>query len=378
MTETSNAIYNFKNHIMTNAQKVIIQNLEKAIMDNHEDEEAVEPVIKAFKALVISKSPLIVPVEITNDIPDDWEGLDVGDKITLKEDIHFHPMTIHEKNNEAEKKEYMVAFTRLEEADLGPAANTCTIKAGSLFNIVLFRDNIDGIVINPFGDMLFKITKEMIESLFTYCIDHGPCKSEKYYDEHQKEEKDYAPEGIDLYKALNLADEAYHNQSILSTNTPLLVQSMGTASILGDIHGGPDLIVAGLFAKAINEGFIGLETIKESFGLRAAQILSSQTEDKDSPWYLRKLQYIRDIAECDDIEVKVLAIARAVSELRSIYSMSHTDNTIIYALEAPAHYMAWYYKELCKIFSLYAYEPITEHIYAEMVTLYKKVFMNIE
>ena len=90
MTETSNAIYNFKNHIMTNAQKVIIKNLEKAIRDNHEDEEAVEPVIKAFKALVISKSPLIVPVEITNDIPDDWEGLDVDDKITLKEDIHFH------------------------------------------------------------------------------------------------------------------------------------------------------------------------------------------------------------------------------------------------------------------------------------------------
>ena len=179
MTETSNAIYNFKNHIMTNAQKVIIQNLEKAIMDNHEDKEAVEPVIKAFKALVISKSPLIVPVEITNDIPDDWEGLDVGDKITLKEDIHFHPMTIHEKNNEAERKEYMVAFTRLEEAHLGPAANTCTIKAGSLFNIVLFRDNIEGIVINPFGDMLFKITKEMIESLFTDCIDHGPGKSEK-------------------------------------------------------------------------------------------------------------------------------------------------------------------------------------------------------
>ena len=57
---------------------------------------------------------------------------------TIKEDIHFHPMTIHEKNNEAEKKEYMVAFTRLEEAHLGPAANTCTIKAGSLFNIVLF------------------------------------------------------------------------------------------------------------------------------------------------------------------------------------------------------------------------------------------------
>lgn len=388
MTETSNIIYNFQNYIMTDSQRKIMKILEQALSDNYKNEQAADPIIKVFRELIISKCPLIVPVDITTDIPDDLLYLNEGDELTLKDELHLSPKTIHEtdeyKNSntdedaDKEKEEYMVAFTSLKEAQLGPESNTCTMQAGKLFNMVLFRYNIDGIIINPFGNMLFKISKEMIDSLFKYCIGHGPCKSEKYYDEHQKEENNSAPEGIELYKALILADEAYHNQTILTTSTPLLVQAMGTASILGDIHGGPDLIVAGLFAAAINEKFIGLETIKDRFGLRAAQILSSQTEDKDYPWYLRKLQYIRDIAKCDDIEVKVLAMAKAVSELRSIYSVSHANDAIPFMLKAPAHYMAWYYKELCTIFHFFAYEAITEHIYAEMIALYKKVFMNIE
>lgn len=187
--------------MMTNTQKIIIKNLEKAIRDNHEDGEAIEPVIVAFKALVLSKCPLIVPVEITNDLPDEWESLEVGDELALKDDFHLRLITIHEKakdnnaNNKENKEEYMVGFTRLDEAQLGPESNTCTIQSGKLFNMVLFKADIDGIIINPLGDMLFKITKEMIESLFTYCIDRGPCKSEKYYDEHKKEENNYPPRG---------------------------------------------------------------------------------------------------------------------------------------------------------------------------------------
>lgn len=382
MTETSNIIYNFQNYIMTDSQRKIMKSLEQALSDNYKNEQAADPIIKVFRELIISKCPLIVPVDITTDVPDDLLYLNEGDELTLKDDLHLQPKTIKpciDENTKTEDyHEAMAAFTSIEKAHLGPESNTCTIQADKLFNMVLFKDNIDSIIINPFGEDSFRITIEMIEELFKYCIGHRPCKSKKYYDEHQKEENNYAPEGIELYEALILADEAYQKQTILTTGTPLLVQAMGTASILGDLHGGPDLVVAGLFAAAINKGFIGLETIKERFGLRAAQILSSQTEDKDYPWYLRKLQYISEIAKCDDIEVKVLAMAKAVSELRSIYSVSHANDVITYMLEAPAHYMAWYYKELCNIFHLYAYEPLSEHIYAEMVELYKKVFMNIE
>ena len=141
--------------------------------------------------------------------------------------------------------------------------------------------------------------------------------------------------------------------------------------------GGADLIVSGILAKAVNEGLASLDDIKERFGLRAAQILSSQTEEKTMPWYLRKLQYIDDITKCDDIEVKVLAFASAVSELRSIHREFVVDESNLLVLDAPAEYMKWYYKELCKVFYLYAYEPVSEHIYAEMVALYKKIFMNV-
>ena len=63
MTETSNAIYNFKNHIMTNAQKVIIKNLEKAIRDNHEDEEAVD-MVKYKEAYGLASKVVSVMQEI--------------------------------------------------------------------------------------------------------------------------------------------------------------------------------------------------------------------------------------------------------------------------------------------------------------------------
>ena len=95
------------------------------------------------------------------------------------------------------------------------------------------------------------------------------------------------------------------------------------------------------------------------------------------PWYIRKLQYLDDISKSEDIEVKVLAFTSAVSELRSIHRECIVDDTILLVLDAPAEYIKWYYKEVCKVFYLYAYEPLSEHIYAEMVALYKKIFMNI-
>lgn len=269
----------------------------------------------------------------------------------------------------------MVAYTNLEESFCGPETNTCTVKIGNFLNTVLFKDDVEGIIINPFCDESFRITKDMIKELFVRCVDLGPCKHDKYYDEH-KEEKESAKE-IDLNDVLSYASEVYKNQCILTSDTPLLVQSMGTASLISDMTGGPDLIVAGLLAKAVNEGLANLDDIKEKFGLRVAQLLASQTEDKTMPWYIRNLQYFDDISKSDDIEVKVLAFTSAVSELRSIRRECIVDDTVLLLLDAPAEYMKWYYKELCKIFYLYAYEPLSKHIYAEMVALYKKVFMNV-
>ena len=372
------AFYNIQNDVMDNNQISLIREVEKSIHRSYQensDEQAIA-LLNAFVNIVKAKCSVIIPVECTDDLPEDWVGLNQGDEFTLKDDVRFVPKTIETKPDENGKtEEYMVAYTNLEESFCGPETNTCTVKIGNFLNTVLFKDDVEGIIINPFGDESFRITKDMIKELFVRCVDLGPCKADKYYDEHKEENE--SAKGIDLKDVLSYASEVYKNQCILTTDTPLLVQSMGTASLISDITGGPELILAGLLAKAVNEELANLDDIKERFGLRAAQLLSSQTEDKTMPWYIRKLQYLDDISKSDDIEVKVLAFTSAVSELRSIRRECIVDDTILLVLDAPAEYMKWYYKELCKIFSLYAYEPLSEHIYSEMVALYKKVFMNV-
>ena len=376
---TDKAFYNIQNDIMNNNQSNLLREVEKEIHRSyHEDnDEQALALLNAFVNIVKAKCAIIIPVDFSDDMPEDWVGLNEDDTFTLKDDVRLIPRTIETKPDEnGKKEEFMVGYTNREEASRGPETDTCTVKVGNFLNTVLFKEGVEGIIINPFGDETFRITKDMIKELFVRCVELGPCKSEKYYDEH-KEENELA-RGIDLKDVLAYASEVYKDQCILTTDTPLLVQSMGTASLLSDMTGGPDLILAGLLAKAVKEGLAKLDDIKEKFGLRAAQLLASQIEDKTMPWYIRKMQYLDDISKTDDIEVKVLAFTSAVSELRSIHRECIVDDTILLVLEAPAHYMKWYYKELCKIFSLYAYEPVAEHIYAEMVTLYKKVFMNIE
>ena len=363
---------------MDNSQSNLLREVEKEIHRSHHkdsDEQALA-LLNAFVNIVKAKCSIIIPVDFSDDMPEDWVGLNEGDTFTLKDDVRLIPRTIETKPDEnGKKEEFMVGYTNREETSRGPETNTCTVKVGNFLNTVLFKEGVEGIIINPFGDEPFRITKDMIKELFMRCVKLGPCKSGKYYDEHKEENE--AAKGIDLKDVLSYASEVYKDQCILTTDTPLLVQSMGTASLLSDMTGGPDLIVAGLLAKAVKEGLANLDDIKEKFGLRAAQLLSSQTEDKTMPWYIRKLQYLDDISKSDDIEVKVLAFTSAVSELRSIRRECIVDDTILLVLDAPAEYMKWYYKELCKIFSLYAYEPLSEHIYSEMVALYKKVFMNV-
>ena len=375
---TDKAFYNIQNDIMDNNQSNLLREVEKEIHRSHHkdsDEQALA-LLNAFVNIVKAKCSIIIPVDFSDDMPEDWVGLNEGDTFTLKDDVRLIPRTIETKPDENDKKEeFMVGYTNREETSRGPETNTCTVKVGNFLNTVLFKEGVEGIIINPFGDEPFRITKDMIKELFVRCVKLGPCKSGKYYDEHKEENE--AAKGIDLKDVLSYASEVYKDQCILTTDTPLLVQSMGTASLLSDMTGGPDLIVAGLLAKAVKEGLANLDDIKEKFGLRAAQLLSSQTEDKTMPWYIRKLQYLDDISKSDDIEVKVLAFTSAVSELRSIRRECIVDDTILLVLDAPAEYMKWYYKELCKIFSLYDYEPLSEHIYSEMVALYKKVFMNV-
>lgn len=82
---------------------------------------------------------------------------------------------------------------------------------------------------------------------------------------------------------ISFAAKVYADKKILDTETPFILQVMGTASLLGDLDGSPSLVISGLLAPAVTDKLLNLKDIKERFGLRVAQLLSAYTEDKTVP-----------------------------------------------------------------------------------------------
>lgn len=161
-----------------------------------------------------------------------------------------------------------------------------------------------------------------------------------------------------LNDAIAFAAEVYDDKMILDTEVPFILQAMGTASLLGDLGCSPYLIVSGLLAPAVADKLLNLKEVKEKFGLRVAQLLSAYVEDKTVPWFIRKLEYLNDVFKTDDIEAELLALAVAISELRSIYRVYKDDETVIYILDVPCEAVAMYYKEAVKRMAVFAAEKI--------------------
>ncbi|WP_337609882.1 HD domain-containing protein [Phascolarctobacterium succinatutens] len=174
---------------------------------------------------------------------------------------------------------------------------------------------------------------------------------------------------------ISFATEVYADKKILDTETPFILQAMGTARLLGDLGGSLSLVISGLLAPAVTDKLLNLKDIKERFGLRVAQLLSAYTEDKTVPWFLRKLEYLNDIFKIDDKEIQLLALALAVSELRSVYRVYKDDEAAIYALDAPCEAVGMYYKEMVQRMAVFAADKTTEHAFRELSDLYSKVFM---
>lgn len=227
-------------------------------------------------------------------------------------------------------------------------------------------------MLNPFGDRPLKIPKNIIYALFHASLDRGPSKADKYFVKH-KNDQDAADYGLN--DAIAFAAEVYADQKILDTETPFILQVMGTASLLGDLGGSPSLIISGLLAPAVADKLLTLKEVKERFGLRIAQMLSVYIENKTVPWFLRKLEYLNDVFKADDTEIEILALAVAISELRSIYRVYKEDEAVIYGLDAPCEAVAMYYKEAVKRMAVFAAEKDTEHAFRELADLYAKVFL---
>ena len=78
---TDKALYNIQNDIMDNNQSNLLREVEKEIHRsyNEDSDEQAIALLNAFVNIVKAKCSVIIPVECTDDLPEDWVGLNQGD-----------------------------------------------------------------------------------------------------------------------------------------------------------------------------------------------------------------------------------------------------------------------------------------------------------
>ncbi len=155
-------------------------------------------------------------------------------------------------------------------------------------------------------------------------------------------------------EAVLFAANAHAHQLRKITETPYIYHPMEVSSIISRISHNEDLMIAGLLHDTVEDCGVSLDTIEEKFGPRVAELVRSETEDKQpecpaaETWIERKelsLEWLRDTC---DIDIKTLWLADKVSNMRSFcfeYKKSGENLWQLLNQKDPAK-QEWYYRTI--------------------------------
>ena len=138
------------------------------------------------------------------------------------------------------------------------------------------------------------------------------------------------------------------------------------------------VIAAAVLHDTVEDTDTTRKQIKKRFGPRVAELVAAESENKredqkaEDTWQIRKSETIEHLRHCDDKDVKILALADKLSNLRAIYRDYKEIGDDLWGRfnqKDPAM-IGWYYrsfKETCA-------ELDGTAAYAEYVELLDKTF----
>ncbi|MBQ3860464.1 MAG: HD domain-containing protein [Clostridia bacterium] len=179
-------------------------------------------------------------------------------------------------------------------------------------------------------------------------------------------------------RAVAFAARAHDGQFRKGTSIPYIVHPMEAAAIAAGISEDPDVIAAAVLHDTVEDTGASIEMIKDQFGARVAELVAAESENKredqkaEDTWKVRKQETIDHLLRTTDRDVKILALADKLSNLRAIYrdyKEIGDDLWERFNQKDPAM-IGWYYrsfKETCA-------ELSDTTAYMEYVELLDKVF----
>lgn len=178
-------------------------------------------------------------------------------------------------------------------------------------------------------------------------------------------------DNLKLSRAISFASKAHQNQVRKGSKTPYIVHPFETAMILQEADCGTELVIAGLLHDTVEDADVLIDTIKDEFGDKVADLVASCSEDKGLSWEERKrhtIEYIKNMADFDEM---LLMCADKLANLRSIsIDYDKYKDKLWSRFNRGKNEQKWYYRNL-----IFALEPLQEYaMYEELKKLYMEIF----
>lgn len=120
-----------------------------------------------------------------------------------------------------------------------------------------------------------------------------------------------------IRQAAAFAEMAHKGAVRKGTNIPYITHPLETAVITSMMTGDEELIAAALLHDTMEDAGITYDDLKNRFGVRVADLVAEESEDKSRSWQERKSTTLEHLKTAG-LEVKILTLADKLSNIRSM------------------------------------------------------------
>ena len=172
--------------------------------------------------------------------------------------------------------------------------------------------------------------------------------------------------------AMIFASCAHDGMLRKGTNIPYIVHPAEVAAIAATLTDDPEILAAALLHDVMEDCGIGEAEIAVQFGSRVAQLVKSETQERNgdpaATWLVRKQGAVERIGR-GDRAVKIIALSDKLSNMRAIHRDYDRDGERLFFRfhqhDKALH--AWYYRSCAALMEqelgdTLAWQELSEHI----------------
>lgn len=181
-----------------------------------------------------------------------------------------------------------------------------------------------------------------------------------------------------LSEAICFATKAFDGKRRKGDNLSTIFHSLEAAYIVQAVFDDEDVVCAAVLHDTVEDAGIRIEEIEARFGKRVADLVSSETENKDlgkdlsETWQRRKEETLMMLKNSTDLGVRALWLGDKLSNMRSFYFLYNRLGEKMWDMfhqkNPEAHYA--YYKTIAEELAVFS----GTDAYTEYTALINKVF----